>query len=117
MEDGKWWSRIRGEDCRLEGRRGGRQSRVGAGGAAPFSGESWEGEAEGGSEAGRAGGGALHRRIGHRSGEVMVAAGGGNHGVVSDVRGGCGLTTRGGTGRGHGKVWTPSFVSYRVVGM
>jgi hypothetical protein len=38
---------------------------------------------------------ALHRRIGHKSGEVMVAARGGNHGVVSGVHGGDELTTRG----------------------
>jgi hypothetical protein len=33
----------------------------------------------------------------------MVAAGGGNHGVLSDVRGEGELTTRGGTRRGHGE--------------
>jgi hypothetical protein len=33
----------------------------------------------------------------------MVEAGGGNHGVVSDVRSGGGLTTRGSAERGHGE--------------
>lgn len=43
---------------------------------------------------------ALHRRIGHKSGEVMVATEGGNHGVVSGVHGGDGLTTR-----GRARIW------------